>query len=150
LLDHLAFEWVASLLPVENAASIAAYMLVSVMNQVLVGQDARDTSRAGTVDDNLIVLGERGQSFLGREKVKRAGDMLCTVLSCTQGHHELKMVLALQFPLQFIVTDEFHVIFHGSISYYEGSRMSTSPHLASALAGPTNPALLRESGSICR
>src|SRR6266566_6962249 len=60
------------------------------------------------------------------------------------------MVLTLQFTLQFIVTDEFHVIFHGSISCNEGSRMSTSPHLASAIARPTSPALLRESGSVCR
>src|SRR5207302_4779808 len=86
----------------------------------------------------------------GREKVKRAGDMLRTVLPCPQVHNELKLVLALQLPLQFIVTDEFHVIFHGSISCHEGSRMSTSPHLASARARPTSPALLRESGSVRR
>src|SRR5207248_3399707 len=90
-------------------------------------------------DDNLIVRGERGQSFLGREKVKRAGDMLRTVLPCTQGHHQLKLVLAFQFLLQFIVTDEFHVIFHGSISCHEGSRMGTSPHLASARARTHEP-----------
>src|SRR5437764_14905320 len=107
-------------------------MLVAVAHQVLVGGDAGDTSIAGTVDDNLNVLGERGQSFLGCEKVKRAGDMLRTVLPCTQGHHELKMVLALQFTLQFIATDKLHVIFHGSISCHEGSRMSTAPHVVSA------------------
>src|SRR5438552_14382898 len=83
-------------------------MRVAVMNQVLVGQDAGDTSIAGTVDDNLIVLGERGESFLRCEEVKRARDMLRTVLPGPEGHHQLKLVLALQFLLQFIVTDEFH------------------------------------------
>src|SRR5947209_10702827 len=105
-------------------------MLVAVMNQVLVGQDAGDTKRAGTVDDNLIILGERGQSVLRREKVKRARDMLRTVLPGPQCHHQFKMVLALQFTLQFIVTDEFYVIFHGSISSSCGSETSTVQALA--------------------
>src|SRR5207248_2203920 len=129
--NHLAIEGIASLLPVENAASIAADMHISVMYQVLVGDDARDTRRAGTVDDNLIVLGERGQRFLRRGKVQRAGDVLRTVLPVHQGHHQLKLVLAFQFPFQFIVTDEFYVIFHGSISSSCGCETSTVQALAS-------------------
>src|SRR5579864_1891583 len=55
--DQLALELVASLLPVENATGIAAVMRLSVMYQVLIGDDARGTIIAGTVDDNLIILG---------------------------------------------------------------------------------------------
>src|SRR5204863_5070606 len=85
--DHLPIEGIASLLPVENAARIAADMLVAVMHQVLVGDDAGTTRIVGTVDDNLIVLGERGPSVLQREEVKRARDMFRTVLPGSQSHH---------------------------------------------------------------
>src|SRR5690349_3221047 len=91
-------------------------MLVAVMDQVLVGEDAGRTCRVGTVDDNLIVLGERGQRFLWREEVKRARDMFRTVLPVPQSHHQLKLVLALQFLLQLITADQLHGIFHRSIS----------------------------------
>src|SRR3989440_12582377 len=114
--DHLPLEGIASLLPVEKAASIAAHMRVAVMHQVLVGDDAGTTRRVGTVDDNLIVLGERGQRFLWREEVKRARDMFRTVLPGPQSHHQFKLILALQFPLQLITVDQLHGIFHRSIS----------------------------------
>src|SRR5207244_9341988 len=64
--NHLALELVASLLPVENATSIAAYMPIAVMYQGRLCDDARGTIRAGTVDDNLIILGKLGQRFLRR------------------------------------------------------------------------------------
>src|SRR6266487_6842314 len=83
--NHLPLEGVASFLPIENAAGIAAYMLVAVMHQVLIGDDARGTIIAGTVDDNLIILGKLGQGFLPRGKVQRAGNVLRAVLPVPQG-----------------------------------------------------------------
>jgi hypothetical protein len=74
--NQLALELVASLLPVENAARIAPYMRIAVTHQVLVGRDTGDTIIAGTVDDNLIVLGKLCQRFLRRGKVQRARDVL--------------------------------------------------------------------------
>src|SRR5438309_2851273 len=91
-------------------------MRISVMYQVLIGDYARGTIIAGTVDDNLIILGKLGQRFLLRGKVKRAGNVLRAVLPVPQGHHQLKPVSTLHFLLQFLPTDELHVIFHDSIS----------------------------------
>src|SRR5260221_1239770 len=108
LLDPLALQRIACLLPIRQAACVMHDMGIAVTLQELAEGFTRDAAFVGTVHDDLVLSVERLQRLPRGGEVDGTGNMLRLVRPLCQRHHQAEVFLAVQFLLQLFAIERFH------------------------------------------
>src|SRR6266446_5728724 len=108
LLDPLALQRIACLLPIRQAACVMHHVGIAVTLQELAEGFTRDAAFVGTVHDDLVLSVERLQRLPRGGEVDGTGNMLRLVRPLCQRHHQAEVFLAVQFLLQLFAIDRFH------------------------------------------
>src|SRR6266699_2539310 len=93
--DPLAFERIARLLPIREAACVVQHVRVAVPLQQLAEGFTRYARLVGTVHDNLVFFVERLQRFPHGSDMPGTGNVLRLVGPLRQRHHQAKVILAI-------------------------------------------------------
>src|SRR5690242_13123617 len=93
---YAALEWVPRLLPVGDAARVAANVPESGPLETAVGADARRAVDVCAVDDDVVAGVEAGDGVV---EVERRRDPLGLVGEARQRHHEPEVVATLQLSV---------------------------------------------------
>src|SRR3954467_429465 len=92
-------------LPVDQTAGVVADVLVTVLAQLLDRRQAGVAVEVRAIDDDLLVLAQRGEHLLRALEVDRPGEMLGPKRPVAGGHYQLEGILARQLGLQLLTIE---------------------------------------------